>query len=160
MGFQGWGHFFQGPVALPEYLEAKPGVFVVWCVHGGLWDIIDVGEADNVRSFLLSRGHLDDHEAGRPYQVYFSATYLADAKKRLELLKTVKGPSFVPCDLEALKTRKSEAEKDEFFSPGDHVQIRTRHRSKVAAVTVVPGRFVKSLVKRIRELERSKEGRA
>jgi len=160
MGFQGWGHFFQGPVALPEYLESKPGVFVVWCVHGGLWDILDVGEADNVKTFLLSRSHLEDHDTTQPYQIYFSATYMADSKKRLGLLKTIKGPAFVPCDLEALRARKSSADEDELFASDERVKVRTRHRSKVAAVTVVPGRFVKSLVKRIKELERGKEGRA
>lgn len=153
MSFHGWRHLFEGPVPLPEYLKPKPGVFVVWCVHEGTWDIMDAGDADNVKTFLLMRSHLEEQVADRPYSVYFSAAYISDPDERIRLLKDIKGPSFVPFDAAALKGRTVVSEHDKLFAHAKSKRFHKRLLAKLAIVPMVPRQLMRGLVKKTKELE-------
>jgi hypothetical protein len=153
MGFEGWRHRFQGPVPLPEYLKPKAGVFIVWCVHDGIWDMLDVGDADNVRNFLLIRAHDQDQGGDQPYRIYYSAAYVAELEERIRLLKSIKGPSFIPCDLAALRDRKETSEHEKLFGHAKSRRFLSRRLAKFAGVPALPRRLMRGLIRRTKELE-------
>jgi len=153
MSFHGWHHLFEGPVPLPEYLKPKPGVFVVWCVHEGTWDIMDAGDADNVKTFLLMRSHLEEQVADRPYSVYFSAAYISDPDERIRLLKEIKGTDFVPFDAAALKGQPVVTEHEKLFAHAKSKRFHKRFLAKLAIVPMVPRQLMRGLVKKTKELE-------
>ncbi len=153
MSFHGWHHLFDGPVPLPEYLKPKPGVFLVWCVHEGIWDIMDAGDADNVKTFLLMRSHLEEQVPDRPYKVYFAAAYISNPDERVRLLKEIKGPDFVPFDAAALKGKPVVTEHEKLFGQAKPRGLHKRLLSKLAIVPKVPKKLMQGLTKRTKELE-------
>ncbi|HVP90912.1 MAG TPA: hypothetical protein VMS75_06815 [Terriglobales bacterium] len=154
MGFEGWGYRFQGPVPLPDYLKPKPGVFIVWCVHDGAWDILDVGDADNIRNFLLVRDHFEDAGGDQPFKIFYSAAYLARPEERIRLLMSIQGPSFARCDLAALKKQKGLSEHERLFGRAMSRRRPGRLRVKLLRVPSLPRKLMRELLKRTRELEK------
>ena len=156
MGFEAWGYRFEGPVPLPDYLSTKPGVFIVWCVSDGTWDILEAGDADNVKHFLLSRDHLQDHDLGYSYQIYFSAAHIESPEERIKLLKDIKGPSFVPCDIAALKKKDALYDHTRFFD-GRRIGWKLRHLiSRMVRIPSIPRRLVRGFEEKMEEFDISK----
>jgi len=157
MSFEGWGYRFEGPFPLPDYLSAKPGVFIVWCVSDGIWDILDAGEADNVKYFLLAIDHLKDHDINNIYQIYFSAANVENSKARVQLLKTIKGPSFHPCDVEALKKKDGLPSHTKHFD-SQRVGWKIRQLlSKMIKVPSIPRRVARGFEEKMEELRITKK---
>ncbi len=56
MGFELKGYSFEGPFSSATYLEDEPGVFAVLCRQFEKNHLVDIDEAENVRT------RIDDHE--------------------------------------------------------------------------------------------------
>jgi hypothetical protein len=52
MSFNSWGYEFDGTYIDSNQLQARGGVYVVWCRNGDNWRVLDVGEAQDVRERL------------------------------------------------------------------------------------------------------------
>jgi hypothetical protein len=152
MGFQAWNHLFDGPYPLPEYLKPKPGVYIVWCVIGGEWNVLDAGGADNIRTFLLIKRPFDSYPGIEPAMLYFSASYLANPKTRQALLERIKGPSFVPCDYRARISRLGKTEHEKLFGSAKTKRSRALSLEKTPTTPRVPKQSIRGLLKKIRFL--------
>ena len=77
MAFDRWGYTFEGAFTAPSNLEARSGVYVIWCKKAdGSWIVLDVGESHDVRARVLSHDRKDcwnDECTGGT--IYYSATY-------------------------------------------------------------------------------------
>ena len=49
MTFEMWGHTFEGAFLLPNDLQPRRGICVIWCRSGKNWRVIDVGQLADVR---------------------------------------------------------------------------------------------------------------
>jgi hypothetical protein len=83
MAFDRWGYAFNGAFSSPSHLEARAGVYVVWCRRGEHWSAIAVGEASDVRE------RLEDHERKSCWERYcrggvlrYSVHYMPGARQR------------------------------------------------------------------------------
>lgn len=54
MGFERWHYNFEGAWTDPNNLEAKSGVYVIWCKVGDNWTVLDVGESSDVKNRVLA----------------------------------------------------------------------------------------------------------
>lgn len=159
MGFQAWNHLFDGPYPLPEYLKPEPGVFIIWCVIGGEWDILEAGSADNIRTSLLVKNPFESYPGIEPTMLYFSASYLANPKMQKALIKRIKGPSFVPCDYMAKINNLGKTEHEKLFGDSKSRSKRFLSLKKIAATSIVPKQITRGLLKRIRLREGEKASR-
>ena len=100
MPFTRWGYEFDGAYRLPDNLEGRAGVYVVWCKAGDQWGVLDVGESANVRERLAT------HER-RPCleryctqaEIYYSATYTdsTDVAGRVRIEQHIRDAMQPPC---------------------------------------------------------------
>jgi len=49
MSFERHGYNFEGAFTSANQLEARAGVYVIWCKNGETWTCLDVGESHNVQ---------------------------------------------------------------------------------------------------------------
>lgn len=54
MSFERHGYNFEGAFTLANQLEARAGVYVIWCKNGEAWTCLDVGESHNVQERVLN----------------------------------------------------------------------------------------------------------
>jgi hypothetical protein len=156
MGFQAWNHLFDGPYPLPEYLKPRPGVFIIWCVIGGEWDILDAGSADNVKTFLLVKTPFEAYPGMEPAMLFFSASYLANPKTRQSLLERIKGPSFIPCDYRARIGRLGETEHEKLFGSAKSKKAGVQAK-RTGLPSTVRKENVRGLLKKVRFLGGGRE---
>jgi hypothetical protein len=96
MGFQGWNYEFDGPYLRPDLLKSKPGVYIIWGVVSGVWNILDVGESENVRDFLASTETPAMPPDKAPIKRYFSSAYIPGVEERNRLVNTIKNRASDP----------------------------------------------------------------
>jgi len=56
--FERWGYQIRGVWADPAKLESRSGVYVIWCKHGAVWSVLDVGESHDVKESVLNHVHV------------------------------------------------------------------------------------------------------
>lgn len=99
MTFQSWGHTFDGAYLDPAQLQARGGVYVVWCKTGESWSVLDVGEAHDVRQ------RLSDHERAECWRrhcrgaIYYAATYTGGLQGpgRRQIEAAIRSVTSPPC---------------------------------------------------------------
>jgi len=78
MAFERWNRRFEGPFFIPDFLKHKPGVYVIWCNARGVWTIVDVGGASDVRTVVSNQKNVDCWKSYSEGKIYYSATYTAE----------------------------------------------------------------------------------
>jgi hypothetical protein len=74
MAFKRWGCEFDGPWPNTDILKPRKGIWVIWRKMGYQWDVIAVGESENVRTSLTKCETLPPLPRGRGV-IHYSATY-------------------------------------------------------------------------------------
>lgn len=101
MPFEYLGYQFNGAYASPDSLESSPGVYVIWCRCEDNWNVLDVGEAEDVRERIKNherKACWEEHCSG---EIYYSATYTSTAEyskdNRLEIEQRIRKLTNPPC---------------------------------------------------------------
>lgn len=69
------GYTFEGPFSSPTHLEDRPGLYVILCRRGPDDYLIDLGEADQIRTHV-ENGEREDRWTGRCMEVIrYAAIY-------------------------------------------------------------------------------------
>jgi len=99
MAFESWGHTFEGAFTGPGNLEARSGVYVIWCRTGETWKVIDVGESSDVRARVLGHDRKDCWNRNCSGTLYYSATYTPHLQQagRVEIEKAIRAVAKPPC---------------------------------------------------------------
>jgi len=74
MAFKRWGCEFEGPWPNTSILKERKGIWVIWRRAGSQWDVVDVGESNNVRASLMKDKASPSLPLGRS-SIHYSATY-------------------------------------------------------------------------------------
>ena len=75
MSYDRNGLRFEGAFNQPGDLEAKSGVYVIWCKSGENWAVLDVGEASDVRARVLGHDRKDCWRRHCSGDIYYAAHY-------------------------------------------------------------------------------------
>jgi len=75
MGFERHGYQFEGAFTSPSQLEARAGVYVVWCKSGETWTCLDVGESHNVQERVLNHDRAAQWRRNCQGTIYYAAYY-------------------------------------------------------------------------------------
>ena len=99
MGFEYLGYQFDGAYTSPDFLEPASGVYVIWCENEGMWTVLDVGEADDVKERVKNHDRADCWERNRSGTIYYSATYTPNLQqtKRIEIEGKIRRLTNPPC---------------------------------------------------------------
>ncbi len=97
MGFERWGHQFDGAYDDPASLAAKAGVYVVWCKSGDSWSILDVGESSDVQFRLQNHDRESCWKRNCSGAIKYSATYISGQDERLILEHKIRSSESVAC---------------------------------------------------------------
>lgn len=90
---------FEGPFRHPGDLEARAGVYTIWCYRGAGWVILDIGEASDVRARVLSHDRKDCWNQKCIGELIYAAHYTPgtddSGRRRIEMqLRAIEHP---PC---------------------------------------------------------------
>ena len=97
MGFESWGYHFDGSYQISSLLDAKAGVYVVWCKKENGWKILDVGESADVRERIENHDRKECWKQNCGGTIYYSATYISDEKERKKLEAIIRVAEKVIC---------------------------------------------------------------
>lgn len=97
MSFQRHGYTFEGAFTSADSLEARAGVYVVWCKNGETWTCLDVGESHNVQDRVLNHDRADQWARACNGTLYYAAHYTPNLQQagRCEIeqkLRQLEGP--------------------------------------------------------------------
>lgn len=81
MRFERWGHQVNGVWADPARLESRSGLYVIWCKHGAVWSVLDVGESHDVKEHVLDHDRRDRWNRNSSGAVCYSAIYTPDLQQ-------------------------------------------------------------------------------
>jgi hypothetical protein len=100
MGFERHGYQFEGAFTSPEQLEARAGVYLVWCKSGETWTCLDVGESHNVQEGVLNHDRADEWRRNCRGVLYYAAHYTPNLRDRCNERRVVAaaGPGGEWCD--------------------------------------------------------------
>jgi len=59
VSFKKWGHTVEGAWSDPSMLEARSGVYIIWCKIGNYWKVLDVGESSDVKERVRTHDRAD-----------------------------------------------------------------------------------------------------
>lgn len=100
MAFTQWDYDFDGAYPSAGWLETIPGVYVIWCKTGNKWEVLDVGQSENVRNHCKNHDRTDcwknNCSQGR---LRFTAHYMPDAEEesRIQVVKDIRNRTDPPC---------------------------------------------------------------
>jgi hypothetical protein len=99
MSFERWGYTFEGAWDDPNRLEARSGVYVIWCKDGDTWTVLDVGESGDVKGRVLSHDRKEEWMRHCKGTIYYSATYTPNLEQagRMEVEQKIRGAASPPC---------------------------------------------------------------
>jgi len=97
MAFTKWGHEFDGAFSDPSSLKPLAGVYVIWCSPGNYWNVLDVGESEDVVERIKNHDRADCWHRNCSGTIYYSATYISDQKDRLDLEYRIRSQEQVVC---------------------------------------------------------------
>jgi len=75
MNFDRHGYRFEGAFTSANQLEARAGVYVIWCRNGEVWTCLDVGESHDVQSRILNHDRADQWRRNCRGTLYYAAHY-------------------------------------------------------------------------------------
>lgn len=95
MSFERWGYQFDGAYTLPDSLQSRSGVYVIWCKSGVDWTVLDVGESANVKDRVSNHERADCWRRNCSGTIYYTATYTSSGREEIEQrIRTLTNP---PC---------------------------------------------------------------
>ena len=99
VAFEYLGYQFDGAYRSPDFLEPASGVYVVWCENGGMWTVLDVGEANDVKERIKNHDRADCWEQNCAGTIYYSATFTPNLQQegRIDIEKRVRNLTNPPC---------------------------------------------------------------
>jgi len=97
MSFTRWGYEFDGSYSNEGMLEAKAGVYVIFCDPGNSWDILDVGESEDVVDRINNHDRRDGWFLNCNGAIRYSATYISDPEERRDLENRIRSQEKVIC---------------------------------------------------------------
>lgn len=100
MTFEYLGYQFDGAYASPDSLEARPGVYVIWCEDESKWTVLDVGEAADVKERVKNHDRESCWERNCcSGTIYYSATYTPNIQqdKRMEIEQEIRNKANPLC---------------------------------------------------------------
>ncbi len=75
MSFQRWGYTVEGCWTDPNNIEARSGVYIIWCGDDSPSKVIDVGEAHDVSNRVLDHDRSDCWKRYCQNKIWYSAIY-------------------------------------------------------------------------------------
>jgi len=92
MSFEKWGYEFDGAYKSPDPLQARSGVYVIWCRDGDNWTVLDVGEAADVKDRINTHERADCWSRKCSGTIYYSATYTPNLQQvgRMEIEQRIR----------------------------------------------------------------------
>ena len=75
MSFERHGYHFAGAFTSPTQLEARAGVYVIWCKRGETWTCLDVGESHNVQERVLNHDRAHQWQQNCRGTIYYAVHY-------------------------------------------------------------------------------------
>lgn len=99
MAFAYLGYQFDGAYNSPDSLESNPGVYIIWCICEDEWQVIDVGESNDVKDEIKNHERKPCWEKHCPFEIYFSATYTPNLPQpeRLRIEDRIRKLTNPPC---------------------------------------------------------------
>jgi len=99
MGFERWGYQFDGAYTDPALLSSRSGVYVIWCKKGDNWDVLDVGEAADVKERVCNHERSSCWSRNCSGIIYYSATYTPNLQQpgRKEIELRIRSLTNPPC---------------------------------------------------------------
>ncbi len=100
MSFEKWSFTFEGAFESPDPLPEVAGVYVVWrrCSKDE-WDVLDVGQAENVRQRLIVHDRKDCWKRHCKGTIYYSARLmpLSDKAERIKVEASIRDQAVPLC---------------------------------------------------------------
>ncbi len=75
MNFELHGYHFEGAFTSANQLQARAGVYVVWCKDGEKWTCLGVGESHNVQERVLNHERASQWRRNCRGTLYYAAHY-------------------------------------------------------------------------------------
>jgi len=75
MPFERHGYYFDGAFSSTTKLEARAGVYIVWCKSGEQWICLDVGESHNVQERVQTHDRAEDWARHCHGTLYYAVHY-------------------------------------------------------------------------------------
>jgi hypothetical protein len=75
MSFERHGYHFEGAFTSASQLEARAGVYVIWCNVGESWTCLDVGESHNLQERVLNHDRAGQWQRNCRGTLYYAAHY-------------------------------------------------------------------------------------
>lgn len=99
MSFKRWGYEFDGAYTSFEFLQARSGVYVIWCKSGDTWTVIDVGETADVKERVSNHDRAGCWARNCLSTIYYSATYTPNLQQsgRMEIEQRIRDLENPPC---------------------------------------------------------------
>ncbi len=99
MPFAWQGILFEGLFRNPGVLEARAGIYTVWCSRGDGVAILDVGEAGDVRARVLAHDRKDCWRRNCAGEVMYAAYYTPglDEPGRRRIESQIRAVAQPPC---------------------------------------------------------------
>lgn len=99
MTFEMWGHTFEGAFLLPNDLQPRPGICVIWCRSGKNWRVIDVGQSADVRDRVAFHDRVGCWERNCNGAILYSATYTPGILQagRIRIEQQIRTAANPPC---------------------------------------------------------------
>jgi hypothetical protein len=87
MSFNRHGYEFHGAFTSAGQLEARAGVYVVWCKVGETWTCLDVGEAHDVQARVMNHDRAAQWARHCRGTIYYAAHYTPNLQQagRMEI---------------------------------------------------------------------------
>lgn len=106
MGFVRWGYQFEGAYLTADSLESKAGVYVIWCKSGDNWNVLDAGEAVDVKERVANHERVNCWTQNCQGTIYYSAIYTPNLQEagRREIEQRIRDLTHPPCGREEPKT--------------------------------------------------------
>lgn len=99
MGITIGGYSFEGPYSFPSSLEDKAGVYVILCVAGEKFHVIDVGESVIVRNRIETHDRKDCWPRNCPDSLKFAVHYTPNLQQqgRMRIEQEIRDEYDPPC---------------------------------------------------------------
>ena len=99
MSFERWGYHFEGAFNSYNNLQARSGVYVIWCKNRENWTVLDVGESSDVKNRVSTHDRADCWTRNCLGTINYSATYTPNLQQegRIEIERKIRLQTNPPC---------------------------------------------------------------
>ena len=100
MAFERWGYTFEGAYLSADSLQARSGVYVIWCeISKNSWNVLDVGEASSVQERVKTHDRADCWSRECSGTIHYAATYTPNLQqpRRKQIEQRIRQLANPPC---------------------------------------------------------------